>query len=150
MKLWVRTTTAHVNRGNLRSVCGCPVAIAIQEAVGGYFGSVLVTPHDVIFCRYGEKDIHVELPQNVKEWIYAFDNCDLAGQPPLPDAPFFSIEVPDEVVSEKRKCPKCHRHMMDLRHTAFNTQTIDRDGICFQWAEDAFACNAAWAAKRGD
>lgn len=146
MKLWVLTSTKHVNTGTLRSVCGCPIAIAIQEATGGHFGSVLVTPHDVIFCRYGEKDIHVELPQNVKEWIHAFDNCDLAGQPPLPDPPVFSIEVPDEVVPNERRCPKCHRHMLDLRNAGFNTRELDKGGTCFQWAENTYACNA-WAGR---
>ena len=88
----VRVTEEHIAAGIQEDCTRCPVALAIRDAVPGYF-SVMVFNEEVRLAKYaargGMLSTRVATPVGVKDWIYAFDRR-------LVVAPItFELELPE-------------------------------------------------------
>lgn len=40
------------------------------------------------------------------------------------------------------ECPKCGGECLDLSGGMFSASNLERTGVCFRWADDAFTCSA--------
>lgn len=38
------------------------------------------------------------------------------------------------------ECPACGRPLRDLRAKLYNALAIEKEGVCFLWADDAYTC----------
>lgn len=83
----IEVTAEHIANGERRSGGGCPVALAVNEALWSYY-DVAVSPRYVSLHSNRGKSFCAPLPRNATKFIDAFD----AGLLVEPMA--FDLEVP--------------------------------------------------------
>jgi len=86
----INVTQQHIDKGIPRSACECPVALAINEAIGNGYSSVspiaiYIWPNNV----FGEDEKRYTTPIEVAYFIHWFD----ANGHPTPKPFSFELEI---------------------------------------------------------
>jgi hypothetical protein len=87
MKVTINVTEEDIKQGEKQHCSRCPVALALRRVAKG---EPAVIGYSIIFS----KDIEIETPDDVVEWIMDFDDDDGCDVSPFS----FEMDLPEEVV----------------------------------------------------
>jgi hypothetical protein len=72
----ITVTQKHIDEGEYRAVAGCPVALAVAEAIGGVVKPyVRVCPSEDLLSagNFYENRTYYQIPRSVRIFVKAFD-----------------------------------------------------------------------------
>ena len=81
MKIRVKVTQAHIDRGQSCLVQDCPVALATHEGLPPNYRLVAVTNYKIHIVSPAGKDLAIDTPIEVANYIDRLDNYGETGQP---------------------------------------------------------------------